>query len=38
LAAVLAGAARGCQIFRVHDVPETRQALKVWQAITEAES
>jgi dihydropteroate synthase len=37
LAAVLAGAARGVQIFRVHDVPETRQALKVWQAITEAE-
>jgi dihydropteroate synthase len=38
LAAALAGAARGCQIFRVHDVPETRQALKVWQAISEAES
>jgi dihydropteroate synthase len=36
LAAVLAGAARGCQIFRVHDVAETRQALTVWNAIAEA--
>ncbi len=36
LAAVLAGAARGCQIFRVHDLVETRQALTVWEAITEA--
>ena len=33
LAAVLAGLARGCQIFRVHDVAETRQAIAVWQAI-----
>jgi dihydropteroate synthase len=36
LAAVLAGAARGCQIFRVHDPAETRQALTVWEAVTEA--
>ena len=33
LAAVLAGAARGVQLFRVHDVAETKQALAVWQAI-----
>ena len=33
LAAVLAGAARGVQFYRVHDVAETRQALAVWQAI-----
>jgi dihydropteroate synthase len=37
LAAALAGAARGCQIFRVHDVAETRQALAVWQAIAQAQ-
>lgn len=35
LAAVLAGAAQGVQIFRVHDVFETRQALSVWRAIGE---
>ncbi len=33
LAAALAGAARGVQILRVHDVAETRQALTLWQAI-----
>lgn len=33
IAAVLAGYARGAQIFRVHDVAETRQALKIAQAI-----
>ncbi len=32
LATVLAGAAQGVQIFRVHDVAETRQALMVWLA------
>ena len=35
LAAVLAAAARGVRLFRVHDVAETRQALTVWQAIEE---
>src|SRR5262249_40435447 len=33
LAAAIAGAARGVQILRVHDVAETRQALAVWQHI-----
>jgi dihydropteroate synthase len=32
LALALHGAACGVQILRVHDVPETVQALKVWQA------
>ena len=32
LATVLAGAAQGIQIFRVHDVAATRQALMVWLA------
>ncbi|HSR72046.1 MAG TPA: dihydropteroate synthase, partial [Kiloniellales bacterium] len=36
LAAALAGLARGVQILRVHDVAETRQALSIWQAISEA--
>ncbi len=36
LAAVLAGFARGVRIFRVHDVAETRQALKIAQAIAAA--
>ena len=31
--AVLAAAAQGVRLFRVHDVAETRQALDVWQAI-----
>lgn len=33
LAAALAGAARGVQLIRVHDVAETRQALDLWQAV-----
>ena len=33
LAAVLSAWASGVQLFRVHDVAETRQALDVWQAI-----
>ena len=33
LASGLAGAARGAQILRVHDVSESRQAISVWQAI-----
>jgi dihydropteroate synthase len=33
LAAAIAGAARGVQLLRVHDVAETRQALAVWERI-----
>ncbi len=33
LAAALSGLEKGVQIFRVHDVKETRQAFDVWQAI-----
>jgi len=33
IAAALAARARGVQIFRVHDVAETRQAFKIWEAI-----
>lgn len=33
IAAVLSAWANGVQLFRVHDVAETRQALDVWQAI-----
>ena len=33
LAAALAGVAQGVQILRVHDVPETVQAVNVWRAI-----
>ena len=33
LAAALTGRARGAQIFRVHDVPETRQALTLFSVI-----
>ena len=36
LAAALAGAAAGVAAVRVHDVPETLQALKVWAAIAKA--
>lgn len=36
VAALLAGAARGVRLFRVHDVAETRQALAVFWAIEEA--
>jgi dihydropteroate synthase len=35
IAAALAARARGAQIFRVHDVAETRQALDVWEAIAD---
>jgi len=38
LAALLAGHARGATIFRVHDVAETRQALKTAEAIESAKS
>ena len=38
LAAILHGAAQGVQIFRVHDVKETKQALAVFRALTKAES
>lgn len=37
IAAAIAGWDRGVQLFRVHDVAETRQALAVWQAIEDAE-
>lgn len=37
IAAVLACAARGARIARVHDVVEARQALAVWSAIARAE-
>ena len=36
LAAALAGLARGVQVFRVHDVAETHQAIAVWSAIQAA--
>ncbi|MEX0758449.1 MAG: dihydropteroate synthase, partial [Tistlia sp.] len=36
LAVALAGAARGAQILRVHDVAETLQALAVQRALDEA--
>ncbi|NLD69788.1 MAG: dihydropteroate synthase [Limnobacter sp.] len=36
LAAALASVARGARIVRVHDVAETCDALKVWQAIDQA--
>ncbi len=38
LAAALAGARAGVDVIRVHDVRETVQALKVWQAIEAARS
>jgi dihydropteroate synthase len=34
LAVALAGVAQGMQMIRVHDVAETRQALRLWQAAT----
>lgn len=37
IAAAIAGWDRGVQVFRVHDVAETRQALAVWQAIEDTE-
>jgi dihydropteroate synthase len=36
LAAALAAVARGARIVRVHDVAETRDALRVWHAVDEA--
>lgn len=33
VAVALAGVAQGVQMIRVHDVPETRQALLLWQAV-----
>jgi dihydropteroate synthase len=33
LAVALAGVAQGVQMLRVHDVAETRQALRLWQAV-----
>ena len=30
---LLAGVAQGVQVLRVHDVAETRQALRLWQAM-----
>ena len=36
LAGALAAVSRGARIVRVHDVAETRDALRVWQAIDEA--
>ena len=38
LAVALAGVAQGAQIIRVHDVAETRQALSLWQAVTNGET
>jgi len=38
IAVALAGVAQGAQIIRVHDVAETRQALSLWQAVTEGKS
>lgn len=38
IAVALAGAAQGIQIIRVHDVPQTRQALTLWQAVEEGGS
>lgn len=34
LAVALAGVAQGAQILRIHDVAETRQALRLWRAAT----
>ncbi|MGK2284831.1 dihydropteroate synthase [Pedomonas sp. V897] len=36
LAVAVLGAAQGVQMVRVHDVPETVQALKVWQGMQDA--
>jgi dihydropteroate synthase len=33
IAATLAGLAQGVQIHRVHDIPETRQAVALWRAL-----
>jgi dihydropteroate synthase len=34
VAVTLAGTAQGVQIHRVHDIVETKQALRLWQAVT----
>ena len=31
VAAAMVGASQGVQVFRVHDVKETRQAFDIWQ-------
>ncbi len=36
LALALAGAAQGAQLLRVHDVPETVQALRIWRGLRDA--
>ncbi|EMD81723.1 dihydropteroate synthase [Pacificimonas flava] len=36
LAAVQTGLAQGVQLFRVHDVPETVQAVRVWRGLRDA--
>ena len=33
IATALQGVAQGVQVIRVHDVAETRQALRLWQAM-----
>ena len=38
LAVALHGVAQGVQMIRVHDVTETRQALRLWQAVTRGEA
>ena len=38
VAVALAGVAQGMQMIRVHDVPETRQALLLWQAVNGGEA
>lgn len=37
VAVALEGIAQGVQVLRVHDVQETRQALRLWQAVTTGE-
>ena len=34
ISVTLAGLAQGVQIHRVHDIVETKQALRLWQAVT----
>ena len=38
LAVALQGLAQGVQMIRVHDVTETRQAVSLWQAVTQGEA
>lgn len=37
IATGLAALAQGVQLLRVHDVPETKQAIRLWQAVTRGE-